>query len=55
VEALSIALLGAAEALVRWWLANGSLTAYATAELLIGTVEPGLAAPHGERRVRAEL
>jgi AcrR family transcriptional regulator len=49
VEALSIALLGAAEALVRWWLANGSLTAHATAELLIGTVEPGLAAQRGRR------
>jgi AcrR family transcriptional regulator len=43
VEALSIALLGAAEALVRWWLRTESLTAAATAELLIQTVEPGLA------------
>jgi AcrR family transcriptional regulator len=53
VEALSIALLGATEALVRWWLANGSLTAHATAELLIGTVEPGLAAQRGGRGARA--
>jgi len=43
VEALSIALLGAAEALVRWWLRTESLTASTTAELLIQTVEPGLA------------
>jgi AcrR family transcriptional regulator len=44
VEALSVALLGAAEALVRWWLRTESLTAAETAELLIETVEPGLAA-----------
>jgi len=44
VEALSVALLGAAEALVRWWLRTESLTASDTAELLIRTVEPGLAA-----------
>jgi AcrR family transcriptional regulator len=44
VEALSVALLGAAEALVRWWLRTESLTAEETAELLIQTVEPGLAA-----------
>jgi AcrR family transcriptional regulator len=43
VEALSVALLGAAEALVRWWLRTESLTAAETAELLIQTVEPGLA------------
>jgi AcrR family transcriptional regulator len=42
VEALSIALLGAAEALARWWLASGALSAEAAAELLISTVEPGL-------------
>jgi AcrR family transcriptional regulator len=44
VEAMSVALLGAAEALVRWWLRTESLTASDTAELLIRTVEPGLAA-----------
>jgi AcrR family transcriptional regulator len=43
VEALSVAVLGAAEALVRWWLRTESLTAEETAELLIRTVEPGLA------------
>jgi AcrR family transcriptional regulator len=42
VEALSVALLGAAEALVRWWLRTEALTASATAELLITTIEPGL-------------
>jgi len=41
-EALSIALLGAAEALARWWLLSGALSAEAAAELLISTVEPGL-------------
>jgi AcrR family transcriptional regulator len=41
-EALSIALLGAAEALAHWWLASGALSAEAAAELLISTVEPGL-------------
>jgi len=44
VEAMSVALLGAAEALIRWWLRSEALTAGATAELLIRTVEPGLAA-----------
>lgn len=55
VEALSVAILGAAEALVRWWLRTESLTASATAELLIQTVEPGLAVRAGARatRVRA--
>jgi AcrR family transcriptional regulator len=44
VEALSTALLGAAEALARWWLRTGALTAPAAAELLVATVEPGLRA-----------
>jgi AcrR family transcriptional regulator len=44
VEALSTALLGAAEALARWWLRTGALAAPAAAELLIATVEPGLRA-----------
>jgi AcrR family transcriptional regulator len=42
VEALSTALLGAAEALARWWLRTEALSAGAAAELLIATVEPGL-------------
>jgi AcrR family transcriptional regulator len=42
VEALSTALLGAAEALARWWLRSGEIGAAAAAELLISTIEPGL-------------
>ena len=38
------ALLGAAEALARWWLRTEALSAEEAAELLIGTVEPGLRA-----------
>jgi len=41
-EARATALLGASEALARWWLRTGALSASATAELLIATVEPGL-------------
>lgn len=44
VEAISVALLGAAEALARWWLRTGALPAADAAELLIATVEPGLQA-----------
>jgi AcrR family transcriptional regulator len=44
VEALSTALLGAAESLARWWLRSGALSASQAAELLIDTVEPGLRA-----------
>jgi hypothetical protein len=43
-EALSTALLGAAESLARWWLHTGALSAGEAAELLIDTVEPGLRA-----------
>jgi len=42
IEALSAALLGAAEALARWWLRTEALSAEEAAELLISTVEPGL-------------
>jgi AcrR family transcriptional regulator len=42
VGALSVAVLGAAEALARWWLATEALSAQAAAELLIATLEPGL-------------
>ena len=42
VEALSTALLGAAEALARWWLRTGSMPAADAAELLVRTLEPGL-------------
>lgn len=42
IEALSTALLGAAEALARWWLRTEAISAEDAAELLISTVEPGL-------------
>ena len=42
VEALSTALLGAAEALARWWLRTEAVSAQQAAELLISTIEPGL-------------
>ncbi|HEU5063821.1 MAG TPA: TetR/AcrR family transcriptional regulator [Solirubrobacterales bacterium] len=42
VEALSTALLGAAEALARWWLRTEAITAEEAAALLVSTVEPGL-------------
>jgi AcrR family transcriptional regulator len=42
VAALSAALLGAAEALGRWWLRTGAVPAEEAAELLIATVEPGI-------------
>jgi AcrR family transcriptional regulator len=44
VEALSTALLAAAEALGRWWLRTGAIPASEAADLLITTVEPGLRA-----------
>ena len=52
VEALSHALLGSAEALARWWLSTGELSARQTADLLISTVASGLrerSAPAGLR------
>lgn len=44
IEAISTALFGATEALARWWLRTGAIPAAEAAELLIATVEPGLAA-----------
>lgn len=44
VEALSNALLGASEALARWWLRTGAMPPAEAAELLVATVEPGLQA-----------
>jgi AcrR family transcriptional regulator len=44
VEALSTALLGAAESLARWWLRTQAIPAEQAADLLIATVEPGLLA-----------
>lgn len=43
-EALAAALLGASEALARWWLRTGTISSLDAAELLIATVEPGLRA-----------
>lgn len=42
VQALSEALLGAAEALARWWLRTETISARQAADLLISTIEPGL-------------
>jgi AcrR family transcriptional regulator len=42
VQALSEALLGAAEALARWWLSTETISARQAADLLISTIEPGL-------------
>jgi AcrR family transcriptional regulator len=47
VEALSTAILGASEALGRWWLRTGAMPAADTADLLIETIEPGLRARTG--------
>lgn len=44
VQGLSTAVMGAAEALARWWLLSEALTARQAAELLIDTLEPGLRA-----------
>src|ERR1700761_2099057 len=44
IEALSAALLGAAEELARWWLRTEAIAAGEAAELLISTVEPGIRA-----------
>jgi AcrR family transcriptional regulator len=44
VEGLSTAVMGAAEALARWWLRTEALTATQAAQLLIDTLEPGLRA-----------
>jgi AcrR family transcriptional regulator len=42
VEALSAAVLGAAEALAHWWLRSPAISAQEAAELLVATIEPGL-------------
>lgn len=41
-EALATALLGASEALARWWLRTEALPPMYAAELLIATIQPGL-------------
>lgn len=52
IEAISVALLGAAEALARWWLRTGAIPAADAAELLIATAEPGLQARAAGGRAR---
>ena len=42
IEAISAAMLGAAEALARWWLRTDAMTAVEAAELLVRTLEHGL-------------
>ena len=42
IEATSVALLGAAEALARWWLRTDAMPAAQAAELLVRTLERGL-------------
>jgi len=42
VEALSVAVLGAAEALGRWWLLTDAIAADEAAQMLIETLGPGL-------------
>jgi AcrR family transcriptional regulator len=42
IEALSAAMLGAAEALARWWLRTDAMPAADAAELLVRTLEHGL-------------
>jgi AcrR family transcriptional regulator len=42
VEAMSTAVLGAAEALGRWWLRTDATSADVAAQMLIDTLEPGL-------------
>jgi AcrR family transcriptional regulator len=44
IEATSVMVMAAAEALARWWLRTGAMPARDAANLLIATVEPGLLA-----------
>jgi len=46
-EGLTTAVLGASEALGRWWLRTQAVTAAEAAELLLGVIRPGL--PTGRR------
>jgi AcrR family transcriptional regulator len=54
IEAISVALLGGAEALARWWLRTGAMPAADAAELLIATAEPGLRARADGGRARTD-
>ena len=53
VQALSAALLGASEGMARWWLATEAMSAAEAADLLIGTVVPGLRRQSEPARGRA--
>jgi AcrR family transcriptional regulator len=44
VQALSVAVMGAAEALGRWWLTSDATSADAAAQMLVQTLAPGLRA-----------
>jgi AcrR family transcriptional regulator len=54
VEALSTSMLGAAEAMARWWLRTEALSAEEAADLLIATVGPGLQARAAPRKPAEE-
>jgi AcrR family transcriptional regulator len=54
IEATAVALLGAAEALARWWLRTGAMPAADAADLLIATAEPGLRARASGSRPRPD-
>ena len=54
VEALSTALMGAAEALARWWLRTEAVSAQEAAELLISTIEPGLRARSSKSKSKGD-
>lgn len=47
VEAVAVAVMGAAEALGRWWLTSGAVSSERAAQLLIATLAPGLRQPQG--------
>jgi hypothetical protein len=47
--ATAIMVMGATEALARWWLRTGAMPARDAAKLLIATVEPGLRAVAEDR------
>jgi AcrR family transcriptional regulator len=55
VEALSVAVLGAAEALARWWLTSEAISAKDAAELLISMLEPGLQRRSGTNTPRPSI
>jgi AcrR family transcriptional regulator len=54
IEATSLMVMAAAEALARWWLRTGAMPARDAAKLLIATVEPGLLAVGRDQPVEAD-